>query len=222
MIIQLFGMDSKTREEVGLALADRINAWHVIDTDLPHAQLQPQYARWLRSIASLYCKNEKKPIILSGYFPSKEARQQFKEGLEKHISIWINTGTEKSFIDKFGVEQFWEDVDITDYDFEIINTGDSYLDALPTRAFSIIKKFNLFDWKPEQILMIGRFQDWNSKNVDTYNELKKNGNVTIAVKHCSGMTDSDKLHFQEICKVIKTDIPDANIIKIPNITKVVE
>lgn len=222
MIIQLFGMDSKTREEIGLALADRINAWHVIDTDLPHAQLQPQHARWLRSIASLYCKNEKRPIILSGYFPSKEARQQFKEGLEAHISVWINTGDQKSFIDKFGVEQFWEDVDSSDYDFEITNTGDSYLDALPTRAFSIVKKFNLFDWKPEQFMMIGKFQDWSSKDVDLYNELSKDRDVVIAVKHCSGMTEKDVLHFQEICSIIKKDIPNANIIKVPNIAKVVE
>lgn len=222
MIIQLFGMDAKTREDIGIALADRINAWHIIDTDLPHAQLQPQYARWLRSFASLYSKHEKKPIILSGYFPSKEARQQFKEGLAPHISVWVNTNNQKSFIDKFNVEQFWEDVDPSEYDFEIKNTGDAYLDALPTRAFSIVKNFKLFDWKPNQIMMVGKFQEWNISDVEKFKKLKEKGDVVIAVRHCSGMTEKDTMHFNQICEKIRLDIPDANIIKIPNIEEIVE
>jgi hypothetical protein len=222
MIIQLLGMDAKTRTEVGLALADRINAWHVLDTDLPHAQLQPQHARWLRSFASLYSKQEKRTIILNGYFPSKEAREQFREGITPDVTVWVNTTDQKSFIDKFDVEQFWEDIDPSEYNFEIKNTGDAYLDALPTRAFSIIKHFNLFDWKPNQTMMVGSFQNWGKEHVDKYNELSQTDNVIIGVKHCSGMTEDDKMHFNQICEMIKKDIPNANIIKVPNINKIVE
>ena len=35
------------------------------------------------------------------------------------------------------------------------------------------------------------------------------------------MTENDPLHFEQVSELIKNDIPDAKIIKLPNITNIV-
>lgn len=230
MIVQFFGMDEKTRTDVSIAYAERTNSWHVLDTDLPMAELQAQYARWLRTISIFFTKDYNSSIVVSGYFPTKEARDQFKDiSGYMHlsdtvkfpdISVWVDTTDKKEFTDKFGKIILWEEPDENEYDFRITNTGNEYLDALPTRAFSVIKKYETFDWKPEQTLMVGKFQPWTDSDLEKYNELSKTRNVVIGIKHCMGMSDEDKLSISQVKSMILKDIPNADIIVLPNIVEI--
>ncbi len=231
MIVQFFGMDEKTRTDISIAYAERTNSWHILDTDLPMAELQAQYARWLRTISIFFTKDYNSSIVVSGYFPTKEAREQYRDisgymhlsGVNKFpdISVWVDTTDKKEFIDKFGKTIVWEEPSENEYDFKITNTGNEYLDALPTRAFSIIKEYKTFDWKPEQTLMVGKFQPWTQEDLQKYNELSEKRDVVIGIKHCMGMTDDDKLSLKQIKELILKDIPDAKIIILPNITEIV-
>lgn len=230
-IVQFFGMDEKARTDISIAYAERTNSWHVLDTDLPMAELQAQYARWLRTISIFFTKDYNSSIVVSGYFPTKESRDQFRDvsgymhlsGNTKFpdISVWVDTTDKKEFIDKFGKTISWESPTEEEYDFKITNTGNEYIDALPTRAFSIIKKYKTFDWKPEQTLMIGKFQPWSSDDLEKYNTLSETRNVVIGIRHCMGMTEEDKFSINQIKEMIFKDLPNADIIVLPNIVEVV-
>jgi len=231
MIVQFFGMDEKTRTDVSIAYAERTNSWHVLDTDLPMAELQAQYARWLRTISIFFTKDYNSSIVVSGYFPTKESRDQFRDisgymhlsNTVKFpdISVWVDTTDKKEFVDKFGKTILWEDPTENEYDFKITNTGNEYLDALPTRAFSVIKKYETFDWKPEQTLMVGKFQPWTEDDLKKYNMLSETRNVVIGIRHCMGMSDEDKFSISQIKEMIFKDLPNADIIVLPNIIEVV-
>jgi hypothetical protein len=227
MIVQFFGMDEKTRTDVSIAYAERTNSWHVLDTDLPMAELQAQYARWLRTISIFFTKDYNSSIVVSGYFPTKEARDQFRDisgymhlsdtAKFPDISVWIDTTDKKEFTDKFGKVISWEEPEENEYDLRITNTGNEYLDALPT----VIKKYETFDWKPEQTLMVGKFQPWTDSDLEKYNELSKTRNVVIGIRHCMGMSDEDKLSIAQVKSMILKDIPNADIVVLPNIVEVV-
>lgn len=94
MIIQLFGMDAKTREEVGRSLAKKIDAWYLDSRDLPMGHTQPQQARWLRVVAKIFDREKSENIITSGYFATKEAREQYRIEVGREVpdfSVFIDT-----------------------------------------------------------------------------------------------------------------------------------
>lgn len=78
MIIQLLGMDSETREKIGRAFAEKIDAWYLDSRDLPMGHTQPQQARWLRVVAKVYDRNNRGHIVTSGFFATEEAREQYR------------------------------------------------------------------------------------------------------------------------------------------------
>jgi len=128
MIIQLFGMDPKSRYELGQALAEREKFWHVVDTDLPMAQLQAQFARWLRNISWTFTKDYGKKnnigMITDGYFVSKEARSEYRAVAyaDHHIpdvAVWVDTTDAKEFKDTFGDIQKWEEPESSEYDIRV-------------------------------------------------------------------------------------------------------
>jgi len=93
MIVQFFGIDVVKRNRIAKDFAEKTESVFCTDRELPMASLEAQFARWLRSIAGIFQRNELNNIVLSGYFPSKESRQQFKEGIDtsKVITVWIDT-----------------------------------------------------------------------------------------------------------------------------------
>ena len=93
MIVQFFGIDVIKRNKVAKNFAEKTKSVFCTDRELPMASLEAQFARWLRTIAGIFQRNELHNIVLSGYFPSKESRQQFKEGIDtsKVITVWIDT-----------------------------------------------------------------------------------------------------------------------------------
>ena len=130
---------------------------------------------------------------------------------------WVDTIKEGRFED---TNKLWEDPD--KYDHRIINTGDAHEDALATRAITIVRKFGMFDWKKNTVLMLGRYQPWHEGHRALFDEAKKrNTQVVIGVRHTVGMTPKDPLHFEQVRDFIYKDMPDANIIKMPNITNIV-
>lgn len=140
-LIQLFGLDPDTRNNVAIKLKDKLNAFYCIDRILPTASTESPYARWLRTVGSVAFRNGVKLYIASGYFPSKESRFQFKDGqidlLDSKVidpvdifTVWIDTIE----IDDVVIPEppmnapsdfNWEEPDLSEYDLRITkNDGD--------------------------------------------------------------------------------------------------
>ena len=101
-------------------------------------------------------------------------------------------------------------------------TGNEHEDAIATRAITVVRKFAMFDWKENTVLLLGRYQPWHEGHRALFDEAaKRNTQVMIGVRHTSGMTEKDPLHFDQVKNFIQKDIPTANVIKVPNITNIV-
>lgn len=140
MIIQLFGMDAKTRELVGKEVAKKLDAWYLDSRDLPMGHTQPQQARWLRVIAKAYDRNYHGDIITSGYFATIESREQYRIEAGREIpdfSVFIDTIPHDQFhtipgylerkvqlVDDHSSDaiqelNYWEETTDSDYDIRI-------------------------------------------------------------------------------------------------------
>ncbi len=160
MIIQFFGMDAKSRNDLAQAVGKAIDAWVLIDTELPMGHNQDQYARWLRVIGKIYKRNYHKDIILNGFFATANSRKEFRdvhgEGfITQDLSIFVETVT-KDNLDSIpgykerpftpGVEmpdlvelRFWEQPEATEYDIHIVTTGDAEKDSLEYRVEQVLE-----------------------------------------------------------------------------------
>ena len=125
MIIQFFGMDVEKRNVVSKAFANESKSFYCTDRELPMASLEAQFARWLRTICGVVNRNGISDIVLSGYFPSKESRQQFKDGMDtsKILTVWIDTidsSTAPIPEGHGGTTDFsWEDPEESEYDIRV-------------------------------------------------------------------------------------------------------
>jgi hypothetical protein len=130
MIVQFFGMDVANRNLASKAFANESKSFYCTDRELPMASLEAQFARWLRTISGVAHRNGMPDIVLSGYFPSKESRQQFKEGMDisNIITVWIDTidpTTAPIPQGNGGTTDFvWENPDESEYDIRVKTTED--------------------------------------------------------------------------------------------------
>lgn len=213
MIILFMGLPGSGATEIADAVRDRINGLHLDRqkyTDVFGGVSEIQYYYKLGMLARTLEQTQEKPIIVDSIFNLEQHRQVFGKA---DIVIWVDTKENTT-------SRAWEDP--TRYDHKITNTGDEHEDALPTRAINVVRKFNLFDWKVDTTLMTDTYQTWNAKNVKQYVDvLPTNPQVVIGVKHVSGMTAKDLLHFEQVKELIKQNIPNAKIIKLPNIKNIV-
>lgn len=159
MIIQMFGMDAKSREEIGKEVAKRIDGWYLASTDLPMGHTQPQQARWLRVVSKIFDRNYHGDIITSGYFATAESREQYKVEpgrVMPDLAIYVDTIAHEDFdkipgyierkvqlVDNHESEfqelNYWEEPDPSEYDIHIITTGDDRIDSTESRVATIIK-----------------------------------------------------------------------------------
>jgi hypothetical protein len=94
MLIQFFGLDVDKRNKLSKEVSLRRGSFYCTDRELPMASLEAQFGRWLRTISGVCLRNSIDNIVLSGYFPTTEARQQFKENNdfnENMLTIWVDT-----------------------------------------------------------------------------------------------------------------------------------
>lgn len=158
MIIQMFGMDAKAREEIGKEVAKRIDGWYLASTDLPMGHTQPQQARWLRVVSKIFDRNYHGDIITSGYFATAEAREQYKiepGRVMPDLSIYVDTIAHEDFdkipgyierkvhlVDNHESEfqelNYWEEPEPSEYEIHITTTGDEDADSLESRVSLIL------------------------------------------------------------------------------------
>lgn len=223
MIIQFIGLPGAGKTTIADALKDRINGLHInaddvrngINSDLGFSiEDRIENARRLGEIARLMEQKQDKPVIVDFIAPTEATRRAFGKA---DIVVWVDTITEGRFED---TNKLWETP--LNYDHRITVTGDEYLDSLPTRTFKIITDFNLFDWKADSTLMLGRYQPWHEGHRALYEAAKpKNKQTVIAVRHCQGMSEKDPMSFEDVKKNILADVPDAIVIKAPNFKSIV-
>jgi hypothetical protein len=207
------GLPGSGATEIADAVRDRINGLHLDRqryTDVFGGMSEIQYYYKLGILAKTLEQTQDKPVIVDSVFNLQQHRDVFGK---PNIIVWVDTIENTS-------SRVWEDPEV--FHHKIVNTGDSHEDALPTRAITIIRKFGLFDWKEDTTLMLDTYQTWNEVNSGQYvDALYINPQVVVGVKHVSGMTKDDLLHFEQVSEMIKLDFPNAKIIKLPNIKSVV-
>jgi len=213
MIIVFMGLPGSGATQIADAVKDRINGLHLDKeryTNVFSGISEMQYYYKLGILARTLEQTQDKPVIVDSVFNLEQHRQVFGKA---DIVIWVDTVKNLNNL-------AWEDPKRFDHKIDIV--GDEHSDALPTRAINVVRKFNLFDWKIDTALMVNRYQPWHKTNIEDYNNAsKKASQVVIGVKHVSGMTENDLLHFDQISRLISKDISNAKIIKLPNITNIV-
>jgi hypothetical protein len=92
--VQFFGLDAETRNQVAKGFSDKMNGFFCTDRELPTASTESPYARWLRTIGTVASKNNVELFVPSGYFPTIEAREQFRDNPElfpNTMTVWVDT-----------------------------------------------------------------------------------------------------------------------------------
>lgn len=223
MIIQIIGLPGAGKTTIADALCDRINGIHLnadeirgtIHRDLGFSiEDRVEHARRLGELARMLSRKQDMPVVVDFVCPTKETRDAFGK---PDILVWVDTIKEGRFAD---TNSLWQDPDHFDHRIEV--TGDEYLDSLPTRAFTIIQKFNLFDWKADNVLMLGRYQPWHAGHRALYDEGKTRAKqIVVGVRNSSNMTEKDPLSFRDVKKRILEDLPSAIVMKMPNFKHIV-
>lgn len=224
MIIQFMGLPGSGATEIADALSERINGIHLnsdhvmssLTSDgLFHIEDQQEYSRKLGELARFLEAYQDAPVVVDYTFGTQESRDAFGDS---DLFVWVDTISTNNTV--------WESAEFfvppSDYDHKISVVGDPYEDSLPVRAITVIRKFGLFDWKEDAIFIINKFQSFTNEDVLLYEQAKASGkDVVFAVRHTVGMSSTDTKFYKDICKDIYSLIPDAKIIKIPNLTNLV-
>lgn len=223
MIILFIGLPGAGKTTIADAVSDRVNGFRLnadevrsgVNKDLGFSnEDRVEQARRMGEMARLIESKQDKPVIVDFVCPTEETRNAFGEA---DVVVWVDTIDESRYAD---TNKLWENP--KHYDHRIETTGDNYLDSLPTRAITVVRKFGLIDWKEDTVLLLGRYQPWHEGHRALYEEAKKRAyQVVIGVRHTSGMTEKDPLHFEQVKQFILNDIPDAFVVKMPNITNIV-
>lgn len=155
----MFGMDAKTREQIGKEVAKKIDGWYLASTDLPMGHTQPQQARWLRVVSKIFDRNYHGDIITSGYFATAESREQYKiepGRVMPDLAIYVDTIAHEDFdkipgyierkiqlVDNHESEfqelNYWEEPNQSEYDIHIVQTGNADLDSTESRVAVVLK-----------------------------------------------------------------------------------
>jgi hypothetical protein len=98
--VQFFGLDPEIRNKLAKDFSDKMGGYFCTDRELPTASTESPYARWLRTIGSVASKNNVDLYVPSGYFPTKEAREQFKDSPYAYdtFTVWVNTIDEQDAV----------------------------------------------------------------------------------------------------------------------------
>jgi hypothetical protein len=223
VIILFIGLPGSGKTTIADAVSDRVNGFRLnadevrsgVNKDLGFSnEDRVEQARRMGEMSRLIESKQDRPVIVDFVCPTEETRKAFGDA---DVIVWVDTIKQGRFED---TNKLWEDP--TSYDHRIEVTGDDYLDSLPTRAITVVRKFGIVDWKEDTVLLLGRYQPWHDGHKALYEEANKRAyQVVIGVRHTSGMTEKDPLHFQQVKQYILNDIPDAFVVKMPNITNIV-
>lgn len=203
-IIRFIGPHGSGKTTIADAVRDRTNSIHIGIADVSESETVSAVAM-LGRLARLLSVKQDKTVIVDFVGKNEETRNAFGDS---DLTVWVDTIPDADD---------WERPEESENIHKIVNTGDAHTDAMPTRAITIVRKYGLLDWKPEQTLMSGTFQTWNSDNVEEYKALVSQGPVVIGVKHSIGMKPENSLFFNQIRTNILSSIPEAKVILLPNI-----
>jgi hypothetical protein len=92
--VHFFGLDAETRNQVAKGFSDKMGGFFCTDRELPTASTESPYARWLRTIGTVASRNKIELFVPSGYFPTIEAREQFRDYPDyfpNTLSVWVDT-----------------------------------------------------------------------------------------------------------------------------------
>lgn len=128
--VQFFGLDAETRNQVAKGFSDKMGGFFCTDRELPTASTESPYARWLRTIGTVASRNKIELFVPSGYFPTIEAREQFRDNPElfpNTMTVWVDTVDEAEAVNPTPVPNApsdfrWERPSEDEYHFKIVKS----------------------------------------------------------------------------------------------------
>ncbi len=217
MIIQIIGLPGSGKTTLATELVSRINGIH-LNADEVRADLNKdlgfspedriEQSRRMGALARLLDK-QGHIVVVDFVCPTQTTREAFGKA---DAIIWVYTLAESRFED---TNKMWEDP--FNWDMVVLSKdAESY-------AKSIIKKFNLPDWKAPTTLLLGRYQPWH----EGHEALKEKAHerteqVLIAVRDTQGTSEKDPLSYQEVVgHIVSSTTRPPFVMKVPNITNIV-
>ena len=222
MIIEIIGLPGSGKTTLAKELASRTNAILLngddvredLSSDLSFSvDDRIEQARRIGAVARLLSKQGH--IVIADFVcPTQSARTAFGKS---DIVIWMNTIDAGRYSD---TNTIWQDPAESYVDFTFTRLEDD------TKADTIIKEFNLFDWSAPTTLQLGRYQPWHEGHQALKQEAhKRTEQVLIGVRNTYGTSEKDPLTYEEVRKrILKSDgsiHEHTLVVKLPNITNIV-
>ena len=222
MIIEIIGLPGSGKTTLAKELASRTNAILLngddvredLSSDLGFSiDNRIEQARRIGAVARLLSKQGY--IVIADFVcPTQSARTAFGKA---DIVIWMNTIDAGRYSD---TNIIWQNPAESYVDFTFTKLEDD------TKADTIIKEFDLFDWSAPTTLQLGRYQPWHEGHQALKQEAhKRTKQVLIGVRNTYGTSEKDPLTYEEVRNRINKDSgclqQDTLVVKLPNITNIV-
>jgi GTPase SAR1 family protein len=157
-------------------------------------------------------------VIADFVAPLVEMRNNFKADW----TIWMDTINEGRYADTN--KAF---IPPEQYDFRVTEKNAEYWAEFAGRYIIDNRRRDVFDWKRESALLLGRYQPWHDGHRALFKRaIRKTGQVIIQVRDCHGLYSSNPFEYERVKGFIKRDLDpfyqgQYEIMLVPNITEIV-
>jgi adenylylsulfate kinase len=217
MIVLVIGLPGSGKTALAEQLSKRTNSVHLngddvrseLSSDLGFShEDRLEQARRIGSMARILAR-QGFDVVVDFVCPTNETRLSF--GHADHI-LWVDRIDKSKYED---TNSMWENP--SSYTLRIKHGL-----SIEDEVHASISACGMFDWRKPTTLMLGRYQPWHDGHDALLQESQKNGGQhVLAVRDTYKTSIKDPFDYEFVKSKILESRPEAFIIKMPNITKIV-